>query len=325
MKSSPLTQLPAKLNNRYSNCVNGVTALMTKVGIFTLLFLSSTLSYSAKSIEQVTGAISALQQLRQQTQLPIKNTMHLPKSCFTQGFTIDEAIVYLSCGQYNQSKLYRFQLINNKLLKKLTELTLPNTIFAEGMTVIDQHIFLLSWKSQLLFKFNKHKPTLQTAETFTYYGQGWGLTQSPNQHHFLYSNGSHIVQQFTLGKKAIEVTARYNIVNSQGRIIDNINELETIRNDSSKALVFNRWHDHQLYVAQLPTLEKEIKQAKTNNTPQVKLRAKTINLKALAQLHPEGVINGVAFNSADNTVWITGKNWGLAYQFNSDDLFRLAH
>lgn len=263
---------------------------------------------------------AALQQLQSTSQLPIKNTIHLPSTCFTQGFTIDNRKLYLSCGQYGHSSLYIYALSNAPVLTAappqltlLDKINLPKDIFAEGLAVTENYIYLLTWKSQKLFRFNKQQPTLDSAHIFHYPGEAWGLSYDAEKQQLLLSNGSRFIYSFNENldkQEAIRFNAKLVIMNNENNALRRINELEVVENK----LLFNRWFDNTIYFIELNAIEKGSQQT---------LTAGSINIEMLSKLHPKNdVLNGIAYNRHDKSIWITGKNWGIAYQLSAKYFFQ---
>lgn len=280
--------------------------------VFSLLLLS----LSSQAAPHLSYGAS-IAQLRQKTALPILNTLALPKSCFTQGFTIDVSRLYLSCGQYKKSSLLVYAMPTKSALsasaapqlKKLHQVQLPPHIFAEGLAIDENFIYLLSWKAQTLFLFNKNQPAMHTVKTQSYLGEGWGLAFDKQRQQFLFSDGSHSIYSIhsifqsaspvdTMKKQGnVNVEKAFDI-SYQNKLSNKINELEII----GEQLLFNRWFDHHIYSVNVETEQKTV-------------QARRISLEALSLLHHKNdVLNGIAFDASDNTIWITGKNWGIAYQ-----------
>ena len=264
-----------------------------------------------------------IQTIQEQTQLPIINTLELPQTCFTQGFTIDQQKLYLSCGQYGKSRLSIYTLPahlsstkkNQPALKLLQSIPLPPEIFAEGLAVTEDFIYLLTWKSEQLIRFDKHKPSLDTANLFSYSGEGWGLSYDRSQQQLLLSNGRHYIYTFhanaqSLYPNIVSYAPLNAILSLTEKPLEKINELEVVENK----LLFNRWFDNTVYFIELLKLQGE--------TPAY---ANAINLSALSQRHQStDVLNGIAYNPIDKTIWLTGKNWGMAYQMNAKPFFHLS-
>ena len=78
----------------------------------------------------------------------IINTYKLDKLCFVQGLYHRDNEVYLSCGGYNVSKLLKYRMDDNNLIFNFSH-QLPADIFAEGITIIGDLLYLLTWKKRI--------------------------------------------------------------------------------------------------------------------------------------------------------------------------------
>ncbi|GIR80525.1 MAG: hypothetical protein CM15mP82_0770 [Methanobacteriota archaeon] len=81
----------------------------------------------------------------------IKSIDHDPQA-FTQGLEIDEGIMYESTGLYGHSQLREISTTDGSLIRSVD---LPSTVFGEGLTVTGQTVLVLTWKSGIIFEFEK--------------------------------------------------------------------------------------------------------------------------------------------------------------------------
>src|ERR1035438_6956504 len=58
-------------------------------------------------------------------------------------------------------------------------MAIPSQYFGEGITLLNQQIIQLTWQTQTGFIYNPG--TFATQSTFSYSGQGWGLTNDGKQ------------------------------------------------------------------------------------------------------------------------------------------------
>lgn len=106
-------------------------------------------------------------------------------SCFTQGLQLIDhlKLIYETCGLYGKSLLRELDSSTAMVLK---EYKFPNTIFAEGLVVVNNLIYVLSWQESILFIFNRE--SFQVISTMKYTTQGWGITFDST--HLIASDGS---------------------------------------------------------------------------------------------------------------------------------------
>ena len=203
-------------------------------------------------------------------------------SIFTQGLFSSEGVLYVSSGGYGTSFIAKIDSSGNFIKAK----KLKKTIFAEGLTLLDDTLYLLSWKAGKLFHFDAQ--SLEHKAITDYQGQGWGLTHSDT--HFLMSNGSDKIQI----KDFVDFRTEKTIQIKDGRRrLRFLNELEFAKG----YLWANVWYDNHIYKID-PNSGKVIQ--KWDLSP---LR------RSLDLRNPEAVLNGIAYESKRDAFWITGKLW----------------
>ncbi|WP_353409219.1 glutaminyl-peptide cyclotransferase [Pseudoteredinibacter isoporae] len=215
----------------------------------------------------------------------LKEETHDSRS-FTQGWEIAEGFIYESSGGYGRSFIRKssYPEHTTQLEKRL-----PPNWFAEGLTVIDDRLYLLSWRQQkgLLLDTKELKPLAQ----FHYAGEGWGICHMDDKIYM--SNGSGNLQIFnTRFQKQGELTLP---ANNQGRPWNRLNELEC-----AKGLIWaNIWQEKRVI-------------AIDPHSADVKYQ---LDLSALgsAMSSSDAVLNGIAFDDQADAFWFTGKLWPTRY------------
>ncbi|WP_075185306.1 glutaminyl-peptide cyclotransferase [Teredinibacter haidensis] len=208
---------------------------------------------------------------------------------FTQGLELKNGNLIESSGHFNRSFIRIYNAATGQTLKQAK---LPAQIFAEGITLHDRDLYLLSWKAGVVFVLDPD--TLKVRKTQSYKGEGWGIAH--NDSSLFTSDGSHRITQRNpknfSSLKVLEVTNP-----ASGERIDRLNELEFAQG----RLWANRWQTNWIY-----TID-----------PQSGKILGTLNLNELVPPSLAGdrdkVLNGIAFDAERNAFWITGKNWPLRY------------
>ena len=207
---------------------------------------------------------------------------------FTQGFEINDGIVVESSGLYGKSLLRRYTLSTGKLINQVK---LPGHLFAEGLTQLNGSLYLLTWKAGIAQVYDSK--SLTKLKTINYSGQGWGLTNNGSQ--LIMSNGSHKLvfrdpNNFEI-KRAIDVF-------ENGKAIRNLNELEWVKGK----IYANIWNSSDVVIIS-PTDGKVLQR---------------INLqklhKAANAMGTNQVLNGIAYDKANQKLYVTGKNWPLIFE-----------
>ncbi|MDO8861208.1 glutaminyl-peptide cyclotransferase [Haliea sp. E1-2-M8] len=212
----------------------------------------------------------------------------LPRDSFVQGLQIVDGKLYLSSGLYGRSRLLRYRFADGELLDQRH---LHPRLFAEGLTVFGDRVFQLTWRARRMLVFTRDD--LSPAAVFTLPGEGWGLTD--NGRELIYTDGSHYLHFLDPdnGRHLRSVA-----VTEQGRPVVHLNELEWI----DGKVWANVWQTDRIVV---------IDPASGEVSASVDLRG----LLPPAERQPDtDVLNGIASNPEDNSLWVTGKNWPWLYR-----------
>ena len=102
---------------------------------------------------------------------------------FVQGLEIVDDHLYLSVGQYGHSGLLRYHFPGMTLERSRK---LDKRVFAEGVTVLGEHVYQLTWRNRALLVYQREDLSLKDVHPLT--GEGWGLTN--NGRELIYSDGS---------------------------------------------------------------------------------------------------------------------------------------
>jgi glutamine cyclotransferase len=158
---------------------------------FVILFLirESVLSHSHDS--------GRMKKAEGKLQFRTLETISHDSSSFTQGiFLHNDGFLYESGGLYGHSTLRKVDPTTGTVVKYVD---IPKKYFAEGITVIGEMIFMLTWKERTLLIFStKDLMYLGSCSYSTYNGEGWGLTF--NGQHLIASDGSDHLTYFELPK-----------------------------------------------------------------------------------------------------------------------------
>jgi len=91
-------------------------------------------------------------------------------NAFTEGFLYADGYFYESIGLYGQSALRKVEPDTGQVVQ---ELKLTNQYFAEGLTLLDDQLYQLTWKEHTGFIYDQN---FTQQSTFSYSTEGWGLT-----------------------------------------------------------------------------------------------------------------------------------------------------
>jgi len=229
-------------------------------------------------------------------QIVLKHLATFPHDsrAFTQGLLWDDGYLYESAGQYRESSLRRVDPTTGRITARVD---LPPMFFAEGLALVDDSLYQLTWQENVCFVYDKK--TFQRKGEFRYAGEGWGLTTDGRQ--LIMSNGTNVLQ--FIDPKTFRVLNRVNVTDSvQNRRVPvrNLNELQWIHGE----IWANVW----------------------TTTRIVRINPRTGNVIGWLEMAPyvpaehrndnqERVLNGIAFDPENNHVYITGKYWNVMHQF----------
>ena len=205
---------------------------------------------------------------------------HNPTS-FTQGLEFNNGELYESTGLNDQSRVMKVNLENGSIKQ---EIGLDGTYFGEGITIIGDEIFQLTWQGQRCFVYDKN--TFQLKKEFTYTGEGWGLCNDGNV--IMMSNGTEMIT--FRDPKTFQIIKTIEVYDQVGPRI-RLNELEFINGK----IYANVWMLDMLL---------EIDPAS----------GKVLSEIDCGSIAKEGrgqgeVLNGIAYNSVTDKLYLTGKNW----------------
>lgn len=216
----------------------------------------------------------------------LEQRAHDPKT-FTQGLYWHNKKLYESSGLYGKSFIRRYDATSDAIEK-----TMPvNTrFFAEGLTLFNNELFLLTWRAETLLVFDPE--SFQLKKKLTYSGQGWGLTH--NQKQLIMSNGSEIIS--FRDPKTFDVQRTIEVHN-RWRKYKKINELEY----AQSAIWANVWQEP--YILKISPDNGEVMGIVSLNTF-VGENSTSPN---------RNVLNGIAYDAERDAFWITGKFWRKRY------------
>ncbi len=223
----------------------------------------------------------------------VTGKMAQPRENFVQGLQIVDGQLYVGTGQYGKSQLLRYNMSDGSLDLDTTKQLDPR-LFGEGITVLGDKIYQLTWKSRIALIYNK--ADLKGHKWFRIFGEGWGITN--NSKELIYSDGSdklHFMSPDTL-QVSHSIT-----VSENGKKIDRLNELEWIEGK----IWANIWTSNRIII---------IDPVSGNVTASLDLQGL---LPDNERRSDTDVLNGIAQNPADGTIWVTGKHWPWLYQIEA--------
>ncbi len=211
---------------------------------------------------------------------------------YTQGLEFDGEDLYESTGLKGKSSLRKIDYTTGKLLENIP---LDQSYFGEGLTLLNNKIFQLTWQENTAFVYDKSTMKLESSFSYDQSKEGWGLC---NDGEFLYkSDGSAKIWRLdpSNGKELDYIEAT-----THKTILTKINELE--------------WVDGKIY-ANTYQFQKEVGLIIDPNTGAIEGVIDFSGLKEKVDQIPSlNVLNGIAYHPLRETFFVTGKNWSKIFE-----------
>lgn len=206
---------------------------------------------------------------------------------YTQGLFIHDGQMYESTGVKGKSTFRKIDLQTGKALRRLD---FDRKYFVEGSVIFSDELFILTWESRVAFIYDAN--TLEYKSSWKYPREGWGITTDGKQ--LIASDGSSYLY-FMNEKFAVD---RKLMVTLEGRPVRFLNELEYI--------------DGKVWANVYMTDEIVIIDPKDGEVEGV------IDCRGLlprSMRTPDtDVLNGIAYDSDNGKIYLTGKNWPKLYE-----------
>ena len=210
------------------------------------------------------------------------------RNAYTQGLVYENGYIYEGTGLRGESTLRKWNLTTGKVIESLN---LAPDLFGEGICILGNHIYQLTWTSRIGFVYDKNSFTLKNK--FRYNTEGWGLTTDGKN--LIMSDGSHNL--YFMDPKYFTVLKKIEVFDDRGPV-NQLNELEYI--------------NHTIYANVY----------QTDDIVQIDPSCG----KVLARFHLRGilprreyrsdtdVLNGIAYDPKGQRIFVTGKNWPKLFE-----------
>ncbi len=208
---------------------------------------------------------------------------------YTQGLQYVDGWLYEGTGNYGTSSLRKVKLESGKVEK--IRLMDPS-LFGEGITVMGERIFQLTYRSQVGFIFDK--TSFEEIQKVYYQNkEGWGLTH--NGEELIMSDGTHVI--YFLDPELFTINRQIEVYNHKGRV-DSLNELEYINGK----IWANRYFTDEIVIIDPET-------GKVEGRMDLKGILKTGDRKSNTD-----VLNGIAWDGEGKRLFVTGKYWPKLFE-----------
>ena len=216
----------------------------------------------------------------------VRSYPHDPRA-FTQGLFWFDGKLYESTGLFARSSLRRVDLASGHVEQMAN---LPGELFGEGLALVGQRLFQLTWKNQKVLVWDL--ATLKQQTEISYEGEGWGLCFDGRR--LVMSDGS---DRLTLRNPATFAKEGELRVRLAGHPLANLNELECV----DSLIYANVWQDS--HIARIDA-----------KTGEVTGWIDSAGLLDPAEAAAADVLNGIAALPASGHLLVTGKLWPQLFE-----------
>lgn len=219
----------------------------------------------------------------------VKTYPHDPHA-FTQGLFYRDGHLFESTGLEGQSTIRKVRIEDGAVVKSVA---LPPTLFGEGIVDWKEEIVSVTWRDGIGFRWDRE--TFARTGEFRYDGEGWGLTQDGSN--LILSDGTAWLRFLY---PATMTTVRRVEVTAEGEPVANLNELEWVDGE----IFANVWMTDRIA---------RIDPASGHVTGWIDLAGLgTIS----GRCGVEDVLNGIAYDSERDRLFVTGKNWPRLFEID---------
>ncbi|NOZ49357.1 MAG: glutaminyl-peptide cyclotransferase [Chloroflexi bacterium] len=211
------------------------------------------------------------------------------RTAFTQGLDFDdEGVLYEGTGLWGRSSIRRV-VLQTGAVEQIRPL--PNTYFGEGIVVVGERLYQLTWQAHTGFIYDK--TTFTPLASFSYPSEGWGLTYDGQS--LIMSDGSDVLH--FLAPDTLQETGQVHVTDDGGAVW-RLNELEYVKG----AVLANVWQTDRVAVID----------------PQNGRVKAWIDLSGLLSAEdrtpPVDVLNGIAYLKDEDRLFVTGKLWPKLFE-----------
>ncbi len=237
---------------------------------------------------------------------------HDPKA-FTEGLFYHDGFLYESTGQPRKSTLRKVDLQTGKIVQKFD---LPPESFGEGISMINDKIYQLTWQEGICRVFDA--ADFKLIREFDYPGEGWGMTTDGT---YLYmTDRTHVIR--VMDPETFKPVRQIVVLREDGKPLMQVNELEWIKGE----LWANVWHSEDPMILGKPNYIARIDPNSGKILGWIDLagispddQPSPANIRDQEDPKAENTLNGIAYDAAGDRIFVTGKNWKKLYEIKLKD------
>lgn len=207
---------------------------------------------------------------------------------FTEGLFFHDGLLFESTGLEGQSTIRAVELETGRVIRSVD---IPGELFGEGIAPWKDELVSVTWRSGNGFRWSLND--FHRLGDFHYAGEGWGLTEDGR--HIILSDGTSALR--FLDPQTLKAI-RFVNVKAEGRPVEQLNELEYVKGE----ILANIWTTNRI----------------ARVDPATGVVKGWIDVSRLAAKaggnNPDAVPNGIAYDSARDRLFLTGKDWPYLFQ-----------
>ena len=210
------------------------------------------------------------------------------ETSYIEGLQWVDGRLFESAGLYGASTLREVEPATGKIIRKRP---LAKTVFGEGLTIMGNEMWVLTWKENTAYVFEPD--TFKPIRTHTYQGEGWGLTNDGQQ--LIMSDGSSTLR--FINPKDFTTAKTLEVLDGKSPVT-NLNELE--------------WIDGQIF-ANIYQTDKIARISPQDGHVTGWLDLAGLR-RQLGQPNRAEVLNGIAYEKSTGHLLVTGKYWPQMFE-----------
>jgi glutamine cyclotransferase len=218
----------------------------------------------------------------------VTNTYPHDRNAFTEGLVFEDGVLYEGTGRFGDSTLRRVELETGNILQ-IRELSAQ--FFGEGITIYENKIIQLTWRSNIGFVYDKN--SFELLQEFNYSTEGWGITHDGER--LIMSDGTSTLH--FLDPQTFEEIGQLEVFDNDGPVT-RLNELEYVQGE----IYANVWQTDR--VARIaPGTGRVVGWVELGGL----LTAEDLS-------EPVDVLNGIAYDAMTDRLFVTGKWWPKLFE-----------
>jgi glutamine cyclotransferase len=217
-------------------------------------------------------------------------------SSYTQGLIWHNNTLYEGTGRIGFSRLAKLDLETGKALQQIP---ISKSEFGEGIALLNGKIYQLTYQEHKVYVYDA--VTFRKIQEFSWPYEGWGLTTDGKN--LIASTGSSNL--YYVNPADFKILKTVGVTDNYGPV-DSINELEFVNG----VVYANKYLTN--YILKINP-ETGVVMGRLDLKDIFRKSGKTYDASIIPDPN-EDVLNGIAYDSAKNSLYVTGKQWPLLFE-----------